>query len=104
MTIRIDVEPDAREQLDELDVWWREHRPAAASVVTDELHRIVALLRENPEIGVPYTNGGSKNIRWLRLKKTPYKVYYHHEPGTNLVSIIYAWSGMRGDPPALPTK
>lgn len=35
MTVRIEVEPQAMAELDELDAWWREHRPDSwTSVLT----------------------------------------------------------------------
>lgn len=61
----------------------------------DELERVVAMLAEAPELGSPYSKGGLKNIRRLRLRRTPYMIYYHYEPGREVVTIVSAWSGMR---------
>lgn len=62
MKLRIEIEPQATAQLDELDLWWREHRPDS---------------------------------------RTPYKLYYNHEPGGEVLSVIAVWSGMRGVGPSL---
>jgi hypothetical protein len=32
---------------------------------------------------------------------TPYKVYYHHEPGDEVLSVVAVWSGMRGVGPSM---
>jgi hypothetical protein len=66
----------------------------------DEFDRVVAFLGDQPEIGVPYISPGIERVRWLRLRKTPYKVYYHYKRGGGLVSIVSVWSGMRGYGPA----
>ncbi len=95
MSVEIEIQPEAQEQLVVLDQWWRSHRPAASSLVFDELDRVIGLLANNPEIGRKYTHGGLSNIRCLRLRKTPYFIYYHYETGADVVTIVSAWSGAR---------
>ena len=101
MSVRVETLPEADALIDELDSWWRKNRPAAASQVLDEVNRTIALLSERPEIGVPYKRRGVKNVRWVRLHKTPYKLYYHYEPGGEVVSVLSVWSGMRRKGPPL---
>jgi plasmid stabilization system protein ParE len=101
MKLRIEVEPQATRQLDELDLWWREHRPDSRVSVLDEFESALEALREQPDLGAPYERGGVRNVRSLRLHDTPYKLYYHHEPGGEVLSVISVWSAMRGSgPPA----
>lgn len=95
MSIQIEIQPEAQEQLAALGQWWRTHRSAAPSMVLDELERLVKLLADNPEIGRTYSHGGLANIRCLRLRKTPYLIYYHYEAGGDVVTIVSAWSGAR---------
>ena len=95
MGIRGDIQPEAQEQIAQLDQWWRKNRPAAPSLVVDELERLVDLLGDAPEIGSPYSLGGLKNIRRLRLRRTPYMIYYHYEPGGDVATIVSVWSAMR---------
>jgi plasmid stabilization system protein ParE len=104
MTFRVEIEPEAVAQIDELDLWWREHRPAAASQVVDELARVVATLEQSPEIGAPYRRRGIQNVRWLRLRKTPYLAYYEYKPNDELVRIVAVWSGARGRGPDLELR
>ena len=101
MSVRVETLPEADVLIDELESWWRENRSAAASQVLDEVGRVIALLSERPELGVPYKQRGLRNIRWVRLRKTPYKLYYHYEPGGEVVSIVSVWSGMRRRGPPL---
>ncbi len=95
MNIKIEIQPEAQEQLAALDQWWRSHRSAAPSQVLDELERAIGLLADNPEIGRKYADGGLSNIRYLRLRRTPYLLYYHYEAGSDVVTIVSAWSGAR---------
>lgn len=44
----------AEEQLREIDAWWRRNRPAAPTLVIDELARCVSLLESSPELGVRF--------------------------------------------------
>lgn len=103
MSVRVDIQPEAEEQIAALDRWWRTNRPAAPGLVLDEVARLTELLAESPEIGRPYAHGGLQNIRWLRLRRTPYLLYYHYEPGCEVATIVSAWSAMRNQrPPITP--
>jgi len=104
MTTCVNVPPSASAQLDELDLWWREHRPDSATSVLDEFEQAIALLEQQPSVGVPYEHKGTRNVRWVRLAGTPYKVFYHFEPGSDVVTIVSVWSGMRGHGPPLAEK
>jgi plasmid stabilization system protein ParE len=104
MTFRVDVEPSASLQLDELDLWWREHRPDSTASVLDEFEEVIDLLETQPGVGVPYERKGMRDVRWVRLRGTPYKVYYHHEAGGDVVSIVAVWSGQRGVGPPLGSR
>lgn len=95
MPVRIDIQPEAEEQIAALDRWWHTNRPAAPGLVLDEVERLLGLLAESPEIGRPYTRGGLQNIRWIRLRRTPYLLYYHYEPGSEVATIVSAWSAVR---------
>ncbi|MCC6810670.1 MAG: type II toxin-antitoxin system RelE/ParE family toxin [Deltaproteobacteria bacterium] len=102
MTVRIVFVADAKAQLLALDTWWRENRQAAADRVDDEAARLVALLRKTPDLGAPYRRRGQKHVRSLHLNGTPYKLYYRHEPGSDLVTILAVWSAVRRFGPPLP--
>lgn len=104
MSIRVEIQPEAQEQIAALDLWWRTHRSAAPSLVLDELERVFGLLAEAPEIGRPYTHGGLRHIRCLRLRRTPYMLYYHYEPGGEVATIVSAWSAMRELSPPIKSR
>jgi len=48
---------------------------------------------------------GVHNVRWLLMHGTEHKLYYHYEPGGDVVSIIAIWGGKRkGGPPIVLPK
>jgi plasmid stabilization system protein ParE len=104
MSIRIEILPEASQQLEHLDDWWRAHRPAAPSLVIEELERILGVLADTPEIGIPYRRGGMRHLRRLRLCRTPYQIYYQYLPGSDVVSIVAAWSAVRRRRPPINTR
>ena len=67
----------------------------------NELERVVDMLTDNPEIGRLYSRGGLQNIRCLRLRKTPYMIYYQYEPGGDVATIVSAWSAVRKQRPPI---
>lgn len=91
----------ARREAAALDSWWREHRPAAPTLFTDELDQAVSLLEVIPEMGPTYQTRGEIVLRRLMLPKTRYHVYYVHNPGTALVVVLSIWSAQRGRAPKL---
>lgn len=101
MSVRVEIQPEAQEQIACLGKWWRVNRPWAPFLVLDELERLIGLLTDAPEIGQPYTHGGLKNIRRLRIRKTPYFIYYHYTPGGDVATIVSAWSAMRRHRPRI---
>jgi len=101
MTIRFKIEPEAEAQFETLDSWWRNNREAATTQLADELTRIKLMLAAQPEIGKLSKQRGMRNTRWVPLHKTPYLLYYHHEPGSDLVTILSFWSAMKKRGPKL---
>jgi plasmid stabilization system protein ParE len=101
MKLRVDIEPAAELQLLDLDAWWREHRAGVGARVTEEYARIISVLSESPELGKSYAHRGAHNIRRMRMHGTPYRLYYHHERGTDVATIVAVWSGTREEGPPL---
>lgn len=89
----------AEEQLAEIDEWWREHRPAAPTLVVDELARCVSLLEASPDLGVRFHRTPVPGVRRLVMKKTRHLVYYIHDAAHSIVYVIAIWGAPKdGDP------
>jgi len=101
VTFRLWVAPRARIQIRELITWWRENRPAAANHLPRELQRVLRLLGDAPYVGRPYLPAGIQGVRRIRLKGTPYAVYYEVDDTAGMVNVGGVWSSMRGLGPPL---
>ena len=101
MRARIEVLPDAFQQIEQAVAWWREHRTAALELFDDELAAAFNLLEQQPDAGRPFPRRRFRSLRVLLLPRTHYHVYYErdHETGTVLVRAV--WSAVRGRRPPL---
>jgi len=99
MTARIVVTPEAEYHARTIDLWWRQERPAAPSLFTEELAAAFALLGDAPEAGRRYPHPTVSDVRRILLRSTRFHVYYRlHE---NEVIVLAVWSGVRGVGPEL---
>ena len=92
---------DADADIAALAVWWSENRPAARDQFDNEIRRAWQVLAESPNVGTPYPSADIPGLRRLRLRRTPYLVYYVPRPDHGDVVVIAVWSGMRGEGPPL---
>lgn len=100
MTYRIRFASEAKIQIEESDAWWAENRPTSRTRLSDEIEHADASLTAMPNRGRPYKNIRDYMIRRLRLRGTPYFLYYivHQEQGE--IVVVAAWSGeVREGPP-----
>ena len=95
MTATVRFHRTALAQLDEFNTWWRVHRSAAATQVTDEVDRIMTLLAESPNVGTPYLHEEVSGVRMVRLQRTPYRLYYVHDVERDVIVVVAVWSSMR---------
>jgi plasmid stabilization system protein ParE len=51
MKLRVELAPDAREQIAELGRWWRKNRPKNRGLFREELRAAIDMLSERPEAG-----------------------------------------------------
>ena len=99
MTARIVVTAEAEQQARTIDTWWRQERPAAPGLFTEELAAAFALLGDAPEAGRRYPHPTVSDVRRILLRSTRYHVYYRLQE--NDVVVLAVWSGVRGSGPEL---
>lgn len=93
--VKIVFTPEADLQADELDTWWREHRPKARDL-TRELVDVLELIADAPALGVEYrTRSG------MLMPKTRTHVYFEVDRTRNLVTILAGWGAPRSKGPSL---
>jgi plasmid stabilization system protein ParE len=92
--------PEAEEQADECDRWWRQHRDAR-DLFARELAYAKTLLREAPNVGSKYTVLDGLPVRRVLLPKTGTHVYYSIDADNELVMVLAVWGAPKGRAPKL---
>jgi plasmid stabilization system protein ParE len=93
--------PEAQRQANEMDAWWREHRPDARDLFARELAEARELILATPGIGVTYTSANGKTARRVLLPKTRNHVYFELDEQQDLVIVLAVWGAPRGRGPRL---
>jgi len=93
--------PEAEEQADECDAWWREHRDAR-DLFARELAGAKELLPKSPHVGTMYAVLDGFPVRRVRLPKTRTHVYYSIDAENGVVMIFAVWGAPKGRGPFLP--
>ena len=92
--------PEAEEQADECDRWWREHRDVQ-DLFARELAMTKTLLCEAPTIGSVYATLDGIPVRRVLLRKTRAHLYYSVDDGAELVKVLAVWGAPKGRGPSL---
>jgi plasmid stabilization system protein ParE len=93
--------PEADEQADTIDVWWREHRPSAPGLFARELADAWALVAANPKIGTVYTLLDGEPVRKVYMPRTRHHVYYTYNQDDGEIVIHAVWGAPKGRGPKL---
>jgi len=101
VTARLEFLPEASQQVEAADEWWRENRPAARDLFARELGEALSLLEAQPTAGRPLPRPDFPKLRLLLLPRTRYHVYYEHDAGRGLLLVRSVWSAVRGRAPQL---
>ena len=98
--MRVEFAPRALAQVRQIETWWRANRPAAVTLFSDELIRLLERLAEGTAPGVRYPFGAFE-VRRVLLPRSRYHVYYSIEREEDLVKVRAVWHAARGRGPAL---
>jgi plasmid stabilization system protein ParE len=98
-TVRVVVSDLAERQIQIVDDWWREHRPAAPELFSEELAAIFEVLAALPFAGQGYDHPALDDMRRILLRATRYHVYYRVRD--DAVIVLAVWSAVRGTGPDL---
>lgn len=95
--MRVELTPDAREQVLEAARWWRANRDSAELFET-ELTTALDLLAFEPPLAQVVGTIEGKEVRKVRLPRTAYTLYFTIDD--DVVTVHALWHGARGsDPP-----
>ncbi|MBE7478982.1 MAG: type II toxin-antitoxin system RelE/ParE family toxin [Polyangiaceae bacterium] len=98
---RVEFALVAQEQVEAIQQWWVEHRPAAPNLFKEELHAAVRLLEDWPELGTEYTAAPVPGVRRVVIGASRYHVYWEVDSASKTVTITAVWYGGRGAGPPL---
>lgn len=101
MTVRVWPTPEAEAQIEEKGRWWRANRTKAPDLFKRQLERVVDLLAAMPNLGKRYTKTPVPGVRRLRLRGTPYHLYFLHRPDLGDLVLLSVWSGAHPEGPRL---
>lgn len=87
----------ARSEIERVDRWWIENRPAAPDLFFNELRDAFDFIRRTPNGGLRYRN--RQGVRRVLLRGSRYHVYYEIEP--TRIAILSVWSAVRGRGPKI---
>ena len=99
MTIRVELTPEASQQVLEASAWWSENRPSASAPFRDELALAIELLVSAPPLTQVFDRIEEKIVRRIRLPRTRYALYFTFDD--DLVTVHALWHGARGSGPPL---
>ena len=96
---RVGFSRAADAQVETIESWWRENRPAAPNMFRRELEAAVRLLETSPLIGKAYLQAPVPDVRRLLIGRSRYHVYWEVDVATQAVTIIAVWYAGRGSGP-----
>lgn len=95
--MRVELSAEAEAQVQRIDSWWRENRPGAPDLFTNELEAALLALELVPTPGARYEP--KPPVRRLLLRRTHHHLYFIEEGGR--VLVVAVWSAFRGQGPEL---
>ena len=95
--MKVELSAEAQAQVDEIDAWWRENRPAAPDLFAEELTAALRTLAETPALAVRYAP--KAGVRRLLLRRTHHHLYVVEEAAR--VYVVAVWNAYRGRGPRL---
>jgi plasmid stabilization system protein ParE len=83
--------PEAEEQAERCDTWWRENRTSSRDLFARELAETKMLLLETPNVGTVHAVLDGVPVRRVLLRKTRTHVYYVADLEADAVIIHSVW-------------
>lgn len=94
------VSKQAQQQIEKIDLWWRENRPEAPGFLA-ELEATFRRLQDVPNHGHPWPTRRRPDLRRTLLHVTQNHVYYRVDAGTQTIRVLAVWGAPRGRGPKL---
>lgn len=99
--MKFSISKRARRQIEKIQAWWVENRPAVPALFLDELAEAEGLLRRTPTIGTVYGAHKSRVVRRVLLTRTNHHLYYRYRDDRDEVIVLAVWGAPRERGPKL---
>ena len=98
---RVELSPQARDQLTTINLWWARNRLAAPTLVAAEFESSIQQLATSPESGRLHDGSKPVQVRKLLMPRSRYRLYYEVDPVGRIVTVLAVWHVARGAEPHL---
>lgn len=99
--MRVAFTPEAEQQADEMDTWWRAHRPKAPGLFAREFAEVRESIAGTPTLGVRYSTRSGKAAQRMLMPKTRTHVYFEVDEEQDTVVVLAVWGAPRRRGPRL---
>ena len=97
--MRLKFSAEARDDIRAEQAWWKANRPKSPLLLSDELRRAFALIREHPGIGKRALEVEAEGIQRFHLRGTNRYLYYLVQGDD--IEVQRLWNAQSGEPPPL---
>ena len=99
--MNVRLTPDAEEQAEASDSWWREDRKEARDLFARELAASKAQLVSTPKIGIVYAVVRGQPVRKFLMPRTRHHIFYAIDPETGDIIVHAIWGAPKEHGPKL---
>jgi plasmid stabilization system protein ParE len=99
MARRVTISARAAREIQSAAAWWQANRPAAPGAIAADFGEAVALLAEQPGLGVRCDGARIAGVRRVFLARVGYFIYY--VANADQLKVLAFWHASRDQRPAL---
>ena len=99
--MKLVISKRARGQIEKIQDWWKDNRPAARALFLDELAAAEQQLRSTPALGSVYLEAATGTVRRVLLVKTHHHLYYRYRSDRDELTVLAVWGAPRRRAPKL---
>jgi len=99
--VKFEISKRARRQIEKIQGWWSENRPASHGLFLDELATAERHLRTSPDLGSVYSEQKTATVRRVLLPKTRHHLYYRYRSDRDELTVLCVWGAPKERGPKL---
>jgi plasmid stabilization system protein ParE len=99
LALIVRIKPRAQREIEHAAAWWADNRPAAPGAIRQDIEAALALLVDEPGIGVRVETIRADKVRRLYLGRVQYFIYYRVRD--TFLEVVAFWHSSREQGPML---